>query len=131
MHIGTVVRDQRPDYPGPLAGIEAVAPALTCAVLLVLPCDLPRLSPQVPAQLLAALNEQADVDVVYAETTERQHYLCAAIRTRCLKTVSVSLDQEQRAVWRWYATQSTSTVVFSGAAAEGFVNLNRAADLQR
>lgn len=131
LNIGTVVPDQRLDYQGPLAGIEAVAPALACTALLVLPCDLPRLSAQVPERLLAALNDQPDIDVVYAQTAERRHYLCAAIRTCCLNTISAALDRQQRAVRLWYASLSTGTVFFSGALGEGFHNANRLQDLER
>lgn len=51
------VRDRRPGFAGPLAGLEALASACTGERLLVLPVDLLDPPPDLPARLLAAAGE--------------------------------------------------------------------------
>lgn len=132
--IGKVIGDLRPGFQGPLAGIEAILPALgdTPAIetLLLLPCDLPLLSAEVPKQLLEELTARPDKDIIYAQTGSQAHYLCAAVRTKVLANLAEHLDQGDRAVHRWYARCSSAALEFSGDLAKGFVNLNRAEDLQ-
>jgi len=117
-----------------LAGIEAVIPRLTaapgCNYLLLLPCDLPYVDAAVPRELIAALRSQPAREIVYAATALADHYLCAAIRVDVLGSVTTQLDNEQRAVRDWYATRETSPLLFSGAAARGFANVNRPKDLE-
>lgn len=128
-----VVRDLRSDYQGPLAGIESVGsllrPEAGDEYLLILPCDLPHLDAEVPKQLLAALRTQPICDIVYATTTIRAHYLCAALRVKVLGSLSAQLDHGHRAVRDWYASRESAPLQFHGELAAGFVNVNRPEDL--
>lgn len=129
-----VISDLRPGFEGPLAGIEAAQSVLESLhdvqKLLLLPCDLPFLSQEVPRQLLKALETRPELDIVYASTGGRAHYLCAAMRTRILKNPNDALNQGNRAVHRWYRQEASAELRFYGALAEGFVNINRPEDLQ-
>jgi molybdopterin-guanine dinucleotide biosynthesis protein A len=128
LEIGPVVRDLRDGFPGPLAGIEAAATQAMSERLLVLPCDLPWLSAEVPGALLAALDGDPELDYVFAETAEQKHYLCAALHRRCLASVSRQLNKGENAVWRWYGLQRGRSLMFTGALADGFDNLNSEED---
>jgi molybdopterin-guanine dinucleotide biosynthesis protein A len=123
-----VITDLREGYQGPLAGIEALSLALgplhSCRRVLLLPCDLPRLSAKVPELLLAELDARPEVDIVYASTGSQHHYLCAAIRKPALATLSQHLDQGVRAVRDWYALSSSQALVFGDELTDSFVNMN-------
>lgn len=54
-----VVTDARPDYPGPLAGIEAGLRAATTPWVLYVPCDNPALPPGLATALVAAVERGA------------------------------------------------------------------------
>jgi molybdopterin-guanine dinucleotide biosynthesis protein A len=124
-----VLTDRRPGYPGPLAGIEAMAGHCQSDRLLLLPCDLPYLSKAVPAALLDALNEDSDVDYVIAKTPGHKHYLCAALRRHCLAGASEQLDRGRHAVRDWFGLYRGKTLCFDGETARGFRNLNSDQDL--
>lgn len=128
LRLGTVVQDKRGGYQGPLAGLEAVSDRVISDRLLILPCDLPRLCADVPAALLAQLDRDSSLDVVYARSADGPHYLCAALRTRCLTSIKARLDANQRAVRYWYAVRHTTTVEFLGDQAHGFRNFNHPSD---
>ena len=123
-----VIADLRQGYQGPLAGLEALFPALdqlsTCCRIVLLPCDLPRLSATVPRLLLAELDARPKVDIVYASAGNQHHYLCAAIRRPALATLSQHLDQGVRAVRDWYALCSSRVLVFGDDLTDNFVNVN-------
>ncbi|MFK7828382.1 MAG: molybdenum cofactor guanylyltransferase [Congregibacter sp.] len=124
LELGTVVTDLRDDFRGPLAGLEAAITRTGNDLLLVLPCDMPRLLPTVPEQLSKALNADTALDVVYAKTADSRHFLCAAMRTRCGDTISACLDEGCNAVRLCYARLNVSELLFEGELAEGFENLN-------
>ncbi|EAQ99361.2 molybdenum cofactor guanylyltransferase [Congregibacter litoralis] len=133
LELGTVLEDLRPALPGPLAGIEALAAALAPDApydrLLLLPCDMPRLTAEVPERLLAALDEQEDKEIIYASCGGQAHYLCAALRVSVLDSVSFQLDNADYAVRRWYARRRSAALRFSDALGEQFLNMNSAEDL--
>lgn len=110
-----IVTDTRPGYSGPLAGIEAATPLLRSEFLLISPCDTPHLPHDIGSRLLTAMVEAADttVDISYACDGEREHYLCAVLRTRILGTLSPELDRGTRAVRHWYRQHRCLAVDFS------------------
>jgi molybdopterin-guanine dinucleotide biosynthesis protein A len=125
---GPVVPDLRGDYPGPLAGLEAAARVVRSDYLLLMPVDMPDLSREVPARLLRRLREQRDLDLVYARTTGSEHYLCAALRRRCLAAASAQLDAGRHAVRALYASLESASLLFDDELAKGFANRNRLTD---
>ena len=107
-----VVTDSRRDFQGPLAGLEAAAALVESEFLIVAPCDTPELPLDIAARLLGPLTH-ADKDISYAHDGERGHYLCAAIRSAILPSVSDYLDSGERAVRQWYAGHSACPVDLS------------------
>lgn len=126
--IGPVLVDLREDFAGPLAGLEAAAAVMKSDRLLLLPCDLPDLSPQVPRVLLSRLAVAANCDAVYARAAGHGHYLVACLRRRAVATAGAALDQGRGAVRGWLASLEAEAVDFSGDVAATFVNRNRPVD---
>lgn len=121
---GTVA-DSRAGFQGPLAGLEAAAGIVRTPFLLVTPCDTPLLPGDLVPRLLQPL-EAEGVDIAWAHDGTREHYLCAALRSRCLADLAGWLDQGHRAVRHWYRNYRCATVDFSDHPA-AFRNINRPA----
>ncbi len=84
-----VIGDAEPDYPGPLAGLLAGLAAAHRPWLLCVPCDLPRLSPEVYRHLL----QQGQIT---------QRPVLAQIGTQIQPTVSllpVTVQPDLQAQW--------------------------------
>lgn len=126
--LGPVLPDRRSGHPGPLAGLESVAAAMSSDRLLVMPCDLPELDGEVLPALLQTLDADGTADAVYAATAGRDHYLVAALRARALASVAAALDGRDRAVGSWLRGLRARRVLFEGAAAAGFGNRNTSDD---
>ncbi len=120
----TTIADTRRDFQGPLAGLEAAAPLVDSAFLIVCPCDTPELPHDLAARLLKVLALSGNA-ISYAHDGERGHYLCAALRSAILPSLSEYLDRGERAVRHWYAEQGASPVDFSDQL-PGFKNCNEA-----
>lgn len=119
------VSDCRTGFQGPLAGLEAVGGQVTTTFLVVAPCDTPLLPEDLVPRLLQPL-EADGVDIAWAHDGTREHYLCAALRSRCLADLAGWLDQGHRAVRHWYRNYRCATVDFSDQRA-AFRNVNRPA----
>jgi molybdopterin-guanine dinucleotide biosynthesis protein A len=128
--VDAVLSDRRADFQGPLAGIEAAADSVSGDVLLLLPCDLPRLAATVPALLLKQLQDQPEADAVYAQTADRAHYLCAALRRRCLDSLSEHLDAGERSMRGWYRSINALPRYFGEEESGGFRNFNSSEDFR-
>lgn len=118
--------DLRPDYQGPLAGIEAASADLAHSLLLVVPCDSPALPLDLGQRLLAALQQDPTLDLAFARCPQRDHYLHVLLRRHCLDSLPAYLDAGGRAVRHWYATLNTTAVDFP--LAEAFHNHNHLED---
>jgi len=126
--IGPVVADLRAEHRGPLAGLEAIRPMLRRPIVLVAPCDVPDLQPDVPAALLAALRADRELDAVYARSETGSHYLLAALRRQALCSISARLDSGDGAARSWLATLNTGTLPLRGATQAGLCDRNTARD---
>lgn len=122
---GQTIQDQRSDFQGPLAGIEAARDAISTPYILVCACDTPLLPTNLCERLQSCLPQDCDdiATVVYAHDGDRAHYLCALLHRNCLDTLQAFLDSGERAVYRWYETQHTVVADFSDIP-EAFANLN-------
>jgi molybdopterin-guanine dinucleotide biosynthesis protein A len=121
-----IVCDRRPPYQGPLAGVEAVLPALPEGWLLALaPCDVPRLPADLIARLRAALAGR-ECTVAWARAHGRDHYLCALLTGSAARGVTAYLDAGGRSVRGWYETLAGGAVDFTGPASD-FGNYNTGA----
>ncbi len=128
LDLGPVRRDLRDGFQGPLAGLEQLVPHVKSDALLLLPCDMPLLSGEVPTKLLSVLHSEAELQLTYARGNGRDHFLCAALRRSALQELSAFLDEGHRAVRAWYATLAHRAVDFSPPASLGLRNFNHPQD---
>jgi len=131
-----VVEDASNDFPGPLGGLLAGLRETHTELLLCVPCDTPRLPPDLATRLVAALDtEQADVAV--AATCDAEGRIClhpvvAVVRATLADDLASYLDTGERKVRTWYARHKHVEVPFSDERA--FYNANSShelADLER
>ena len=120
------VTDNRGNFQGPLAGLEAASPFILTDFIVVVGCDTPHLPKDLVSRLIAPLaaNDTHSPEISYVHDGVRAQYLCAAIRSGCLKFVTHYLDGGYRAVGDWYKTRDTVTVDFSDCTSN-FRNYNR------
>lgn len=123
------IADSRGEYQGPLAGLEAARAYIDTEYLIVSPCDTPMLPDDLVPRLMPPLlrRDARHFDISYAHDGERGQYLCAALRSSCLASLSEYLDEGQRAVRHWYQRQRCIAVDFSDKPA-CFSNYNFAED---
>jgi molybdopterin-guanine dinucleotide biosynthesis protein A len=68
-HNCKVMTDERPDFAGPLAGIESVLHQIKEPLLLVVPCDTPLLPTNLFEFLYQAMREDSSLNAAYAWTS--------------------------------------------------------------
>ena len=115
--------DRRPDFQGPLAGLESAAADIAGDYVLVVPCDTPMLPADLARRLLAALLQAPEAGAAYAVVDGAGQYLCALIRRTALASLPAFLDSGARAVRDWYTSIRAIGVEFNDEA-ECFLNLN-------
>ena len=125
---GLVVADLRSGYHGPLAGFEAVRSLVRADCVLVLPCDMPDVTPRILHRLHAALKDDPALDAAYATTPKDDFYLVSALRRRALCGISERLDAGDGAVRRWLKSLNAERVPFVGADAAALGNRNKPED---
>lgn len=123
-----VIVDQMPDWPGPLAGLQA---ALSCAqteYVMTVPCDTPFLPHNLINQLLAAQRINA-TEAVVAEADGYRQPTIALYNKNVLPKLNAYLGSGRRKVNDWLDTLDLSVVVFDHAS--NFENINTQEDLAR
>lgn len=139
----TVVKDERPDFAGPLAGIESTLRLVNAPLLLVVPCDTPLLPVDLFESLYQSMQQDASLYATYAVTLTNEttlklstdepskadappnvqvHPLCCLLRTTVLADLSNYLDQDQSRVIGWMQRIHAKAVTFS--ASKAFANMN-------
>ncbi len=117
-----VVADERTDYAGPLAGIEAALQKVRTPLALVVPCDAPQLPMDLAERLLTAL-EQAQADIAIPDDGDRQQPLFCLMKTSLQASITQALDAGQARVLDWLALQNLTWADFSDQA-QAFANIN-------
>lgn len=125
----TLVQDQAPDFPGPLAGILAGLEQARHPHLLVLPCDTPLLPPDLPWRLHQAHLRQPR-GITLLDDGERRQPLHAIIPTALVGDLKVYLAAGERAVMGWYRRHPLQPVDCSDIA-DRLLNINRPEELTR
>lgn len=121
-----VVPDTLPDYPGPLAGVQAALDAVDARWLLVTPCDTPHLPADLALRLLGAARA-GNVPLAVATDGSRIHHSCFLVRTDQRDHLAAFLASGERAVRHWQAGLASTTVRFDAAS---LANLNRPEDME-
>lgn len=118
----TVVQDRLDGFQGPLAGLHAAFCAADTDYLLCVPCDAPRLPPDLVPRLAEAMaRERAEIAV--AEAEGRLHSLHALFDCGLAEDLAATLAEGERKPDRWYASRKFVRVAFDDAA-DAFLNVN-------
>jgi len=122
--------DEKNDYAGPLAGMQAGLIHCETAYMLTVPCDTPMLPTDLVTQLATAL-EQSTADIAVANTKQhdriqRQPVFCLMKKT-VLTDLTTALKRGVRKVDLWLAEKNVVDVVFDDETA--FANINTLEEL--
>lgn len=118
-----VVTDLRPDFCGPMAGLESIMSATTTWPLMIIGCDMPNLPTTVAEQLISSLS--ACQPIVVAHDGNRQQHLCMAIADEhSISSLKRYLDDGGRSAYGWL-TQNHAAQISFPQSKEAFENVNR------
>lgn len=123
-----VYQDIRSGFQGPLAGIEACVTFCRADYTLIVSCDMPLLPADLTERLANTLDASA-VTATFVDDGERQHYLCALVKTPELATISAYLDGNQRSVRAWLGEIGAKETSFSDNSS-AFHNINQPDDIK-
>lgn len=123
-----LVPDEIADFAGPLAGIQAGLRQADCDMLLVVPCDGPRLPLTLADRLLTGL-ESESVWAAVARGARRLHpTFCLIRRAQVLSHTDRFLAGGGRAMRDWVAAMPHRWISFADEE-EAFFNVNQIEDL--
>ena len=120
-----VVGDRSGGYQGPLMGIWSGLCAAETPLVLVVPCDAPRLPLDLVERLYASLGAH---DIAVAHDGERSQPVVALLRRSLVSDLERALADDERKVERWYARHAWVSVDFSDCP-EAFANINSPHDI--
>lgn len=123
-----LVQDAQPDFRGPLAGILAGMRQARHPALLVLPCDTPLLSDDLPRRLREAHARDPDA-ITAAHDGQRLQPLHAIYPVALAEALQAYLDGGGRSVMGWLDGQRLAPVDCSDRA-DAFANVNRPEELR-
>lgn len=127
-----IVNDLRPQYPGPLAGLEALLSTSTADYLLIVPCDSPSLPQHYAKDMLTRLLKLGTDEprILALEHQGKQHPLHLCIHRSYLSSIQSALDTDERRVMRWINSLSPTWCDF-GYADSLRINVNSPEDLPK
>ena len=123
----SVLADQRSDFQGPLAGIEAGLTHAKHNLVVFTPCDAPFMSTDYVSRLRDVL-ENKNSRACYASVADREHPTHLLLNRECTKSLSSYLESGQRKVRNWLRLIEAEEVDFSDIP-ESFININLSSDL--
>ncbi|WP_081412894.1 cyclic pyranopterin monophosphate synthase MoaC [Chitinilyticum aquatile] len=121
-----VLADNWPDYPGPLAGIEAALAASQADYLLVVPCDVPGLPADLLEKLLACC--QDGPLAAYASSAGEAHPAICLLARQLLPALRARLASGHGRLRQWLDEMGGMPVELNESQ---FENLNTPEDMQR
>lgn len=120
-----VLQDTRPDFAGPLAGVEMALMQCDTEFVLTVPCDVPYLPDDLVARMLSYLTDHA-LEVVVAATPSDSgvdvHPVIALYQRKVLPSLQAYLTTGQRKVRSWQQQLAYGECVFTSVKA--FRNIN-------
>jgi molybdopterin-guanine dinucleotide biosynthesis protein A len=117
-----VVTDERADFIGPLAGVEAGLMRCKKNNLLVVPCDTPLLPLDLFERLQQEMDQHSEAMAAYAVSTDGSHPLCCLLQPSINGSLSQFLDKGHGPVLSWLEKASAVAVHFDDT--DGFRNFN-------
>ncbi len=115
-----VVHDQRPGFPGPLAGLETGLIHARTPWLLVAPCDMPALPPNLLNELTR--HWQAGDRLLTARTQERHFPVVGLVHQSLLPVIQQHLQQGKRRLMDWQRACEGKWCLFDDE--QAFININ-------
>jgi molybdopterin-guanine dinucleotide biosynthesis protein A len=126
-----VVTDERSDFLGPMAGIEAGLMRCKRNNLLVIPCDAPLLPEDLFQKLQQALTDTPDAVAAYAVTSEAAQPLCCLLKPSVAGSLGKQLDLGQSELLAWLEALRAVPVHFEQAGSFTHFNTPEALQAQR
>lgn len=117
----SVLVDRQPDFPGPLAGIDAAFAHSKATWLWVVPCDMPLLPVEMLDRLQQAILETNAPMAVVTLDGHPQPANCLVHR-QCWPALQAQMQAGQGALWRWQQRCGAVYVPFEHA--DAMPNLN-------
>jgi molybdopterin-guanine dinucleotide biosynthesis protein A len=117
-----VIADDLEGYQGPLAGILTAMRRATTPLLLVVPCDAPRLPDDLLEQLARTL-EAESAEIAVAHDGNRLQPVHALLSTALADDLEIWLAAGERKIDNWYRTHAMAIADFSRRP-EIFTNVN-------
>lgn len=117
-----VVTDERANFTGPLAGVEAGLMRCKKNNLLVVPCDTPLLPLDLFERLQHAMDEKPEAMAAFAVTQDGPHPLCCLLDPSLSGSLGQFLDMGHGSVVSWLEQAPAVTVTFDDA--DAFRNFN-------
>lgn len=118
----TVLKDQTPNYPGPLAGIHAGLCAVQTPYLLTLPCDVPYFPLNLLRRLAEPFRQNTNLILTVASSPSGPQPVFSLMRTEARQSLTEFLAQGRRKMHEWHSTLPHAVVEFEEEFA--FHNLN-------
>lgn len=119
-----LIRDEMPDYQGPLSGIASCIRHITTDKVLVLPCDVPLLPSDLVPRLIRNLSNH---DIAVATSSGRIQPLVFSAKSQTLISISAYLDSGRRSVRGWLSSICFTKENFDETM---FVNINEISQLR-
>lgn len=126
-----VVTDERTNFQGPLAGIEAGLMRCKKNNLLVIPCDAPLLPKDLFEKLQQALTDKPEAVAAYAVTPEAAQPLCCLLKPSVAGSLGKQLDAGHDSPLAWLEAIQAVPVHFEQAASFTHFNTPEALQAQR
>lgn len=125
-----VVTDEDADFQGPLSGVIAGMKVARTPFLMVLPCDMPKVTQSVLEAILIAHQDNPDIPLFVAHDGERIQPLLMLVRTDLMESLRFFLRAGGRKVLGW-VEQHPHIKVDLSLWRSCLVNINRPEDLTR
>ncbi|MGL5041230.1 MAG: molybdenum cofactor guanylyltransferase MobA [Aeromonas sp.] len=119
--LAPVICDSHPDYPGPLAGMQAGLALAHHDWVLFVPCDGPALPLDLICRFRAAITPHTEL--VVAHDGQRLQPVVALLHRSLLPSLSAALADGERKIDRWFARHQMAVVSFADQP-DAFLNLN-------
>lgn len=123
-----VIEDDLPGHQGPLVGILSGLTHAETDYLLVQPCDVPAVVPDLAARLLDGI-DAASADIAIAHDGERLQPVHVLLHRRVADDLHAALEAGERKTRRWLQRQRWVAVDFSDRCT-AFGNINTPDDLR-